>query len=829
MAATSDIQQQVFDLLSKTSNLSFVSADRESGGSIGLIPGQKVVAEVLTTLPDSRVQVRIGSERFNLNLPMEVRQGQDLELTFVSGEPRSTFAIARQGVVSPPVTLSDASRLLGLLSSGEQMDNPQLRSSLQSVAGMLRSTPGESGVLANLMDEALTYGAVLRGGADLPREAGGGTPQAGMARDGGTAGPASGPTTPDQVRLAAFEANASQILQQIARNSRFILVEAANQPVVPLLLKPGQEVDAAVQGTLPGGRVFVTVAGSALELTIPRSVTEGELLRLTVISSQPRPVFALSRTVPETAARGDLSEAGRWLSALEYSGGGVSSQQRYVLDRLSTVLKSLPPDSPAFTAILDEAITYRTVMEGGRGSVVQSSDLPILENKLEPVVQNPGRPVMARSGEIADQNPDLPILEGKLEPAVRNPGWTFVEGKGEVVEQITDQTVMAKRGELPVQGAAEGPPATIAQQAALRQGSGIVLGDDLTRLLQALVKGDRLALVEALNEQAVATGFAAGQQLKGDVLAALGGGRFLMRVAEQVFEFSLPKGVFSGDRLTLFFIAADPRPTFLVTRFGRPGDSRLSETGRWLSGFLGAASDGKSVAQPVGILRILLSGLPGDAARVSETLERGVRESGLFYESHLARWFGGDYPLEDILREPQGRLSTLRHPAAAPNPVDDGVGEETVAVAMKDSSLAALETAFKKAGRVADQDGGVDQRSLPVVREQLGTLQSGQILFRGELSAGRPFEWSVSEREAKRGQAGTQERGWDTVLKVDLPRLGAVTARLRLNANRVEVDLLSGSIESVGVLESGREALVEQLRAAGLEPGEIGVHHGPIR
>lgn len=744
MAVTSDIQQQVFDLLSKISNLSFVSADQESGGSIGLIPGQKVTAEVLTTLPDSRVQVRIGTERFNLNLPMAVRQGQDLELTFVSGEPRSTFAVARQGVVSPPVTLSDASRLLGLLSNSEQITDPQLRSSLQSVAGMLRSSQGESGVLANLMDEALTYSAVLRGGADASPADGGTAQQSGNTQDGLIFRTSSGLATTEQLRLANFEANASQILQQIARNSRFVLVESVNQPVVPLLLKPGQEVDAAVQGTLPGGRAFVTVAGSTLELTLPRSVAEGEILRLTVIASQPKPVFALSRTIPEMV-KGDLSEAGRWLSALENAEGGLTNQQRYVLDRLSVVLKSLPPDSSAFTAILDEAITYRTVMEGVRESVAQNET--------------------------------------------------------------------------------EGTSAIIGQQAALRQGSGIVLGDDMTRLLQALIRGNRLALVEALNEQALPTAFTAGQQLKGDVLAALGGGRFMMQVAEQLFEFSMPKGVRSGDRLTFFFITSDPRPTFLVTRFGLRGDSRVSETGRWLSGFLGAAPEGGSVQEAFGILRILLSGLSDDAVHVSETLQRGVRESGLFYESHLARWFEGDYSLENILKEPQGRLSTLRQSDDISKPVVAARGDDTPAIAMKDASLAAMETAFRKAGSVADHDGIIDSRSLTVVREQLETLQSGQILLRGEFFTGQPFEWSVNEREARRGSAGAQERDWDTVLKVSLPRLGSVKARLKLNANGVEVDLRSDSIASAELLEQGREALVEQLRAAGLEPGTIGVHH----
>jgi len=741
MALTSDIQQQVFDLLSKSSNLSFVSADQESGESSGLTPGQRVTAEVLTILPNSRVQVQIGSERFNLNLPVAVRPGQNLELTFVTSEPRTTFAIARQeGGNAPPISLSDASRLLGLLVSSEQIADSQARSSLQSIAGMLRSSPGESGVLANLMDEALTYSGV-QGERAIAAEIQGSVGI--QVRDGqGTA--LQSVLTPEQARLAAFESNASRILQQIARNSRFNLIEAVNQPVVPLMLSPGQEVDAAVQGTLPGGRAFVTVAGTALELVLPRAVAEGEILRLTVVASQPKPVFALSRTVPELA-RGDLSGAGRWLSILEHGEGGVSDQQRYVLDRLATVLKSLPPDSPAFTAIQDEAITYQTIMDGWQ--------------------QNAARNVVLG-----------------MSPAIS--------------QQSTPQ----------------------------QQGNGIILSDDMTKLLQALIRGNRLALVEPLDQQAQPAAFAAGQQLKGEVLTALGGGRFLMQVADQVFEFNMPKGTRPGDRANLFFIANDPKPTFLMTRFGLPGDSQVSETGRWLNRFLDAAAEKMPARETLGLLRALLGGSPSDAVQVSATLQRGLRESGLFYESHLARWFGGEYALEDILKEPQGRLSSLRQPGVTPMAVG-GQAEEPLFAEMKNTSLEAMEAAFRKAGSVRGYEEVVDQRNVPVVREQLESLQSGQIVFRGELFPGQPMEWTVNEREARRNSSGGRERSWDTALRVDFPKLGGITARLKLDGKRVAIDFHANDSASVGVLESEREGLVEQLQAAGLEPGEIGISH----
>lgn len=737
MAIAADIQQQVYDLLSRSSGLSFVTADQESVGRIGLSPGQRVTAEVVATLPNNRTQVRVGNERFNLDLPMAVRMGQNLEMTFVSEDPRSTFAIARQGGLTPPVSLSDASRLLSLLISSEQVLDPKLRSSLQNVGDMLRRSSGEAGVLANLLDEALTYGTLPESVKAAP-----GAPGDSMQESGGrqaSTQPGAGQLTPDQARLAAFESNASQILRNIAQNSRFILVETAHPPQSPLPFLPGEEFTALVVGTLPGGRTFVQAAGTSLELVLPRPVTSGELLRLTYISSQPKPIFALPRMAPD-ASPGSLSEAGRWLSVLEHLEGGVSDQQMHVLDRLNTVLKSLPTDSPAFTAILDEAITYQTVI---------------------------------RAQKAAEASSPAALLT--------------------------------------------------AGQAPVLSGNGIVLTDDMAKLLQAVIKGNRLALLESLSQQAAPLGFTPGQQLKGEVLAGLGGGRFMVQVAGQALEFAMPKGVKRGEMINLFFITEEPRSTFLMTRFGSSGDSRVSETGRWLSGFLGTASEQLPPQATIGILRTLLSSPPTDASQVGRMLQQGLHDSGLFYESHLARWFGGEYPLEDILKEPQGRLSPrLMHPA------EHQLGlpaDAAVQAGLKGTSAEVMEAIFKKAGSTLSHEGIADQRTLPVVSEQLSTLQSGQHVFRGDLFPGQPLEWTVVERDTGRNNSGARERTWETSLAISLPRLGSVAVRLVLDGTRVSVDVQAENGSVVSELDAGRMRLAEQFEAAGLLPADMNIRH----
>lgn len=742
--AVNDIRQQVFDLLSQTSNISFVSADQEAGGRITLTPGQRVSAEVLTTQANNRAQIQVGTQRFNLELPMPVRAGQTLEMTFVSDDPRATFAIARQGGITPPVSLSDASRLLSLMVMSEQVADPKLRSSLQSISDLLRRASGEAGVLANLMDEALTYGGLVREGVKAAPSLPDGFLQ--QNREQGTQNQpqltAQG-QTPEQARLSAFEANASQILRHLATSSRFVLAEAISQPVVPLPLLPGEEVDAAVVGTLPGGRVFVQVAGSSLELNLSRIVQTGDILRLTFISSQPKPLFALPRVTEGVPSQ--LSDAGRWLSVLEHSEGGLSDQQIQVLERLNTVLRSLPLDSPAFTAINDEAVTYETAMR------------------------------TRQAGEQA-----LPGMAGGVAALLQQP---------------------------------------------LYPGNNIVLSDDMAKLLQALITGNRLALLEAINQQAMPAGLTPGQQLRADVLTALGGGRFMLQVAGQTMEFSLPKGIRTGEALTLFFIGNEPRPTFLMTRFGRPGDSRVSETGRWLSGFLAATAEQVPARETLGILRTILGEPPNDPTQVSRDLQQGLRQSGLFYEAHLARWFGGDYHLEDLLREPQGRLSRALHAEGAPS----GSPEEGLAPGqVKAGATDLMEALFRKAGSGAGHEGIADQRTLGIVREQMSALQSGQIVFNGELFPGQHMQWTVEEREARRGRDGSQERTWETSLALELPRLGAVKARVVLDQNRLSILLHAGDDASVARMETARPRLVEQLEAAGLVAAEIGIRHDAL-
>ncbi len=700
MAFPSDIQQQVYDLLSRSSNLAIVPAEPIEpttvwGGQqpLTLAPGQRVTAEVTGQPQAGKIPVQIAGQQLQLDLQMAVRQGQNLELTFVGNDPRPTFAMARPGVTAPPVSLSDASRLLSLLVSNEQFTQPGQRSSLQSIGDLLRQSSGQTSVLASFLDDFLTYrtdgrsvvvapgGLLDQPGKNVGDEAG--QPPAASTGLGGRA-------------TAAFEDTASKLLLNLAQRARLTLVDVANQPLAPLPLQPGDEANALVQGRLPGGRVLVQLAGESLELQLSKPVSQGEILRLALVTQQPKLVFALlGQPVQEQPS--NVSDAARWLSALVSKEEGQNEAQRAVMGRLQQVVSSLPAGSSALAAILDEAMTY------GASANLSARSL---------------------------QNRTVAAAEGKLD-------------------------------------------------------------DGVLKLLQSLMQGNRLALLEPQVPADTLKGFQVGQQLRGDVLQSLGGGRFMVQVGGQAMEVLLPKGMKIGDGLNLFFVGEEP-PAFLLVRYGKGGDALVSQTGRWVSTLLGMQDQSAPLKEGFGILKTLLQGAPADPAQLEQLLKQGLKESGLFYEAHLSRWFSGEYSLEELLQEPQGRLS-------------------------QEARTAQLH-----------RQEGTDPRTMAIVKEQLATLQTGQLLFQGELFPGQPMEWRIKDREGRgRGSDGQEQATpWETSLALTLPKLGRVEVALSLHGTHLDLVIEAGQERAAGLLEQGREELQEQLLAAGLEPGSIVVKHG---
>ncbi len=783
MAIQADIQQQVFDLLSRNSNVTIVPAEQpESSTSttqqLSLAPGQRVSAEVMGQAQAGRIPVQIAGQQLNLELQMQVRQGQTLELTFISSDPRPTFAMTRPGVMAPPVSLSDASRLLSLIVSNEQFNLPGQRSSLQSIGDLIRSNSG-SNTVSNMLEEFLSYPTAGRGvvvaPAAIPTQPQmhvGGDPNRPMAPSAGLITPplpqaaqqtatqqTTVPTTAQaqtqtqqqatvvqvaeqsvrpqpateqtpqvatsstqqvtsttgtQPQLqtaislpagqtavtAQFEDLAAKLLMNLAPRERITLLEVTTSPKNPLPLKAGDETTALVQSSQPDGRTMVKIGTEQLELQLPKQAAQGETLRMTMITQQPRLIFAMQGPSAQAVQPDAVSDAARWFTALVDRDTGQASQHQAVISRLQQVVSSLPPGSPALASIMDEAMTYNAA------------------------ALMPSR----ATNSTAQPLPDVK----------------------------TDDAIM--------------------------------------KLLQALLHSNRMALLEPKVDPNAFRGMQPGQQMRGEVLQDLGGQRFMVQISGQSFEVMLPKGVQAGDRLNLFFVNEHP-PTFLLIRHTKGGDAMVSQTSRWLNNMLASQDTAPAPKEGLGILRTMLQGMPNDPQQLEQGLKQGIRNSGMFYESHLSRWFSGKMPLEQLLQEPQGRLSNLQNAAA------------------------------QRQGQIALQDG-VDPRTMPLVKEQLATLQTGQMLFQGELIPGQPMEWRIKDREAGGQQDDheqEQEQPWETTMVITLPKLGRVEIDLDLANPRVDLVLAADQPGTTSLMEQEMTGLKEQLLAAGLEPGRLTV------
>ena len=176
----------------------------------------------------------------------------------------------------------------------------------------------------------------------------------------------------------------------------------------------------------------------------------------------------------------------------------------------------------------------------------------------------------------------------------------------------------------------------------------------------------------------------------------------------------------------------------------------------------------------------------GQAALASQAvlpqrLRQVVRESGLFYESHLARWSKGELALEGILREPQARL---------------GRAEQVT------TGLPELRQMPEEAARLAGR--------------QLMMLEGGPFVWQGQVWPGQWLQWHIEEHGD--GEAGAEEGGrWRTELRLTLPRLGEVSAQLSLSAQGLRLQLNAGTETVLGEIRGALPQLAERLREAGLQ------------
>lgn len=319
---------------------------------------------------------------------------------------------------------------------------------------------------------------------------------------------------------------------------------------------------------------------------------------------------------------------------------------------------------------------------------------------------------------------------------------------------------------------------------------------------------------------------AVGRPVMAEVVSQSEDGTSMVRVADTVVQMDLPRDAQVGEKITLTLLAREPRLTFLFER-GPAAQASVSSTGRLIDHILRAVSEGGSsvaltgrspllstpAAAPTATL-LMPSGL---AASLQTALSHVLGSSGLFYESHLAQWVAGERLQATLMSEPQAKM---RNPAQSEGrgtePMNrlETLHEKSWVQSLMSKAAAKLSVSTQQPPEKLESV--IDRDAANMIRLQLDALEQRRFVWHGELWPGQEMEWEVTDDTPRKERAFDErmETSWQSVLRVNLPLLGAVTATMRVTGGVVQVQLGAADADAASVLREFGPELVSALSAA---------------
>ena len=384
-----------------------------------------------------------------------------------------------------------------------------------------------------------------------------------------------------------------------------------------------------------------------------------------------------------------------------------------------------------------------------------------------------------------------------------------------------------------------------------------------------------------------------GQRFEATLQRSLPDGTFQAIVAGRTYTLALNHPAKAGDTLELVVTKTDGKTVFAQPANTPSGpavasNTALSSTGRLISFLL----TGQPTPQPAALAggKPLMATAPqvGNGAQFAPILRQALTQSGLFYESHQAKWLSGKVDLNNLKLEPQGQQNTAATARSASTAMNQMAGllsgqasaalreglmqtlnrvtgvtgpageaaeaaDETAntgnrpanatatgtpsspATSGKAATAASSNTAqgLTSQQQAADEGGGrrvaestqqqqssqalrtssVPERLIPIVHQQLDALGTQTYVWHGQAWPGQELEWEIEDPEGgEQGGDGHSEE-WNTTLRLTMPQLGGIEARLHLTPAGVALRLLADDADAVAALEAASAQLDSALSA----------------
>lgn len=332
--------------------------------------------------------------------------------------------------------------------------------------------------------------------------------------------------------------------------------------------------------------------------------------------------------------------------------------------------------------------------------------------------------------------------------------------------------------------------------------------------LQLLYRSDKPLIGTAPDTPNPVTRLEPGQQLQASVQSKVSEGIFKVQVAGQTFQMRLPGNIQSGDTIKLEVLATQPRITFSMVASTNPLSTpeQIGATARILSNLADLPIE-RQIVQQLGNKAVWDTGLQApDAKLLAGALRDALGNSGLFYESHQAQWVRGERSTNQLLEEPQNMLTgkslLLSHDGqqtAAAGSADASSGKAFMAQSQSDSPLMA-----KSAGDAALP---IAKELLPLVQQQLHTLEHHHLVWMGQVWPGQQMQWEIQGEPEQQTQQQS-ERQWSTELELALPGLGDVHARLVFAESGLRLTLHAADTATVDLFNRNLPRLKNSLADA---------------
>lgn len=307
--------------------------------------------------------------------------------------------------------------------------------------------------------------------------------------------------------------------------------------------------------------------------------------------------------------------------------------------------------------------------------------------------------------------------------------------------------------------------------------------------------------------------FAQGQKYQALIETRLLNGNSRVLVAGKLLQMHLPDNFQPGNKLELVFISQEPKLKFLILNEAPldtgKNNTSISTTGR----FLGALMQDTLKQTPASITPTntvttlsltsptpILAGPSINSTELPGLLQKAIVQSGLFYESHQAQWVNGENTLENLQQEPQGKLVLV---------------------------TADLPAAKVAASALLGPEMSVHTQTIPLVQQQLTTLETGHLFWRGEIWQGQPMEWDINEhsQEKEKENESDQVAQWRTQLRLSMPQLGDITATITLNAQSINIKINTSQQDTARLLKSNQSPLTMDMQLVGLNIQAVEVQH----